>query len=312
MKITLIFLLSYYTVMLSQNFKLSSYLKYEENLSHQLNKVIDEIGLDKNFSVGEDGVEQISFAVIDLNSESPMIGGVNIDNFIYPASVYKIYVAAEVLNQISKGIYSLDSIVVINSPNDVDRTKEIKSDSRPLLRDGDSVTVNYLLDLMITRSDNSASNCLIDLAKRENINKLIHKYNWHGSEVTRKFLSRKFEDPGYENIRGTETSALHAADFMYLVYSNKLINPWVSKQLKSLLARQLDNTKLSKGLPNYTMFYHKTGWYSYWTNDVGIVDNGNVKYIISCFLPIEEKVALPIFKQLAENIHSYFTKKYNE
>jgi len=235
MKITLIFLLSYYTVMLSQNFKLSSYLKYEENLSHQLNKVIDEIGLDKNFSVGEDGVEQISFAVIDLNSESPMIGGVNIDNFIYPASVYKIYVAAEVLNQISKGIYSLDSIVVINSPNDVDRTKEIKSDSRPLLRDGDSVTVNYLLDLMITRSDNSASNCLIDLAKRENINKLIHKYNWHGSEVTRKFLSRKFEDPGYENIRGTETSALHAADFMYLVYSNKLINPWVSKQLKSLL-----------------------------------------------------------------------------
>ena len=263
MKVPLIFLLSFYTIMLSQNFKIPSHLKFDQNLSNRLNKVVDELGLDKNFSVGEDGVEQISFAVIDLNSESPIIGGVNMDNFIYPASVYKIYVAAEILNQISKGMYSLDSIIVVKSPNDVDRIKEIRTDPRPLLKDGDSVTVNYLLDLMITRSDNSASNCLIDLAKREKINKLMHKYNWHGSEVTRKFLSRKFEDHGYENIKGTETSALHAADFLYLIYSNKLNNPWVSKQLKSLLARQLDNTKLSKGLPDNTMFYHKTGWYSY-------------------------------------------------
>ena len=89
-------------------------------------------------------------------------------------------------------------------------------------------------------------------------------------------------------------------------------NPWVSKQLKSLLARQLDNTKLSKGLPDNTMFYHKTGWYSYWTNDVGIVDDGNIKYIISCFLPIKEEAALPIFKELAENIHNYFISKYSD
>jgi len=264
----------------------------------------------KILRLGEDGIEQISLAVIDLNEKKPSLGGVNIGNFIYPASVYKMYVAAEVLSQISQGLYSLDSMLVVKSPNDVDKSKEIKSDPRPLLRSGDTVSVNYLLDLMITRSDNSAANCLIDLAKRENLNAFIQRNQWGGSEVTRKFLSRKYEDPGYEKIRGTETCALHAADFMYLLHANKLVNPWVSMQMKSFLARQLDNTKLSLGLPKSTMFYHKTGWFSFWTNDVGIVDDGEVRYIIACFLPLREEFALAKFKALAERIHQLIRERH--
>ena len=127
---------------------------------------------------------------------------------------------------------------------------------------------------------------------------------WYGSEVTRKFLKRKFEDPGYENIRGTETCALHAADFMYKIYSNKLVNNWVSLQMKTLLGRQLDKSKLSTGLPNTAMFYHKTGWFAYWTNDVGIIDDGEVKYIIACFIPLKEELALPKFKVLSEKVYA--------
>lgn len=284
--------------------QIPTYYQTDSALTKELMRIVHELELDQDFDVGEDGIEQISLAVIDLNKKVPLIGGVNIDNFIYPASVYKMYVAAEILNQISQGQYSLDSMVAVKSPNDVDKSKEVKSDPRPLLKDGDIVSVNYLLDLMITRSDNTAANCLIDIAKRENINKLIKRYNWNGSEVTRKFLSRKYEDPGYEKVRGTETSAFHAADFMFLIQNNKLVNPWVSMQLKSFLARQLDNTKLSTGLPANSMFFHKTGWYSYWTNDVGIIDDGNIKYIVACFLPITEEVALGKFKILSKNIYN--------
>ncbi len=287
----------------SQNNKIPSYYHYDEYLSNELKSIVRELKLDGDFNVGEDGIEQISLAVIFISGDSARFGRVNYDNFIYPASVYKMYVAAEVLNQISQGEYSLAEEYVVKSPNDVDKSKEILLDPRPLLKDGDTVTVNYLLDLMITRSDNTAANCLIDLAKRENINALIHKYNWDGSEVTRKFLSRKYEDSGYEKIRSTETCALHAADFLYLVQTNKLVNPWVSMQLKSLLGRQLDNTKLSKGLPDNAMFYHKTGWYSYWTNDVGIIDDGDLVYVIACFIPLEEEVALEKFEQLSMNIY---------
>jgi|WetSurMetagenome_2_1015567.scaffolds.fasta_scaffold06635_7 beta-lactamase class A len=287
----------------AQAVSIPQYYQMDQKLSSDLQSIVHELDLDLNFDVGEDGIEQISLAVVDLTGDQPKLGGVNYDNFIYPASVYKMYVAAEILHQVSQGKYSLYQSYVAKEPNVVDRSKQIDNDPRPLLKDGDTVTVNYLLDLMITRSDNSAANCLIDIAQRKNIDSLLHNFGWYGSEVTRKFLKRKFEDPDYDKVRGTETCALHAVDFMYKIYSNTLVNNWVSLQMKTLLGRQLDKSKLATGLPGTAMFYHKTGWFSYWTNDVGIVDDGEVKYIIACFIPLEEELAVPKFKVLSEKVY---------
>lgn len=299
----LFFILLISQIHFAQTVSIPSHYPLDEKLSSDLQKIVHELELERNFDVGEDEIEQISFAVIDLTDNQPKLGGVNYDNFIYPASVYKMYVAAEILNQVSQGKYSLYETYIAKEPNVVDRSKQIDNDPRHLLKEGDTVTVNYLLDLMITRSDNSASNCLIDIAQRKNIDSLLHTYGWYGSEVTRKFLKRKFEDPGYEKIRGTETCALHAADFMYKIYSNTLVNEWVSLQMKTLLGRQLDKSKLATGLPSTAMFYHKTGWFAYWTNDVGIVIDDEVKYIIACFIPLEEELALPKFKVLSEKVY---------
>jgi hypothetical protein len=96
---------------------------------------------------------------------------------------------------------------------------------------------------------------------------------------------------------------MHAADFLYLIQTNKLVNPWVSMQMKTLLGRQLDKTKLAQGLPGDAMFYHKTGWYSYWTNDAGIFDDGDLVYVIACFIPLREELALPKFEQLSRKIY---------
>jgi beta-lactamase class A len=288
-----------------------SYYKQSKKFDEQLKAVVREVGLDSTFDAGDDGKEQISFCVIDLTGKKPVIGGVNADNFIYPASVYKMYVAMETLKQASNGEYSLYQSYVVKSPNDVDRSKEIDYDPRPLLKNNDTVTINYLLDLMITRSDNSAANCLIDVASRPRINQTMHQYNWYGSEVTRKFLRRTFEDPGYDTIRGTQTNALHAADFMYKIYSEQLVNPWVSRQMKSLLGRQLDTTKLSTGLPPSAMFYHKTGWWSVYTNDVGIIEDGNIKYIISVFTPVREELVRPRLKELSRKVHELIKKTHS-
>jgi len=288
-----------------------SYYKQSKKFDEQLKAIVHQVGLDSTFDAGDDGKERISFCVIDLSGKRPLIGGVNAENFIYPASVYKMYVAMEVLKRVSNGEYSLYKPYVVKSPNDIDRSKEIEYDPRPLLKNNDTVTVNYLLDLMITRSDNSAANCLIDIATRPLINQTMHQYNWYGSEVTRKFLRRTFEDSGYDTVRGTETNALHAADFMYKVYSEQLVNPWVSRQMKSLLGRQLDTTKLSTGLPSSAMFYHKTGWWSVYTNDVGIVEDGNIKYIISVFTPVREELARPPLKLLSQKVHELISKMHS-
>jgi beta-lactamase class A len=283
--------------------KIPAYYIQKNSFTDSLKQIIQDAELDGIYDAREDGMEKISFAVIDMTGRKPLLGGVNMDNFIYPASLYKMYVAMEVLNQIGEGKYSLFRSYVVKSPNDADRVKEISWDPRPLLRDGDTVTVDYLLDLMITRSDNSAANCLIDIAGRKNINKTMHENGWYGSEVTRKYLPRKFEDPGYDTIRGTETCALHAADFMYKVYNNELINPWVSQQMKALLGRQLDTTKLSNGLPSNVMFYHKSGWWNFFTNDVGIADDGQIKYVIALLTPITEEDVRSKMKVVSESVY---------
>ncbi|HMK05854.1 MAG TPA: serine hydrolase [Ferruginibacter sp.] len=279
-----------------------AYYRQDKKFTESLKNITSDLGLTGNYDVGEDGMEQVSFAVIDLTGRKPVLGGVNFENFIYPASVYKMYVAMEVLKQVSEGKYQLSQPYIVRSPNDVDKTREVAHDPRPLLKNGDTVTINYLLDLMITRSDNSAANCLIDIAGRPNINKTMQENGWHGSEVTRKFLKRKLEDPGYDTVKSTETSALHAADFMYKIFTDQLVNPWVSMQMKALLGRQLDKTKLAAGLPSSAMFYHKSGWWSFYTHDVGIVDDGQVKYIIAFFSPVKEEDIRPVMKKISRKV----------
>jgi beta-lactamase class A len=280
-----------------------------KKLSMQLKEIIAACGLDSSYEVGEGEQERISFAFIDLTGRHRM-GGVNMDNFIYPASVYKMYVAMEVLKQVSRGDYALNRLYLVQSPNDVDKSREISFDPRPLLRNGDTVTINYLLDLMITRSDNTAANCLIDVAGRKNINKTIFDNGWTGSEVTRKFLKRAFEDPGYDTIRGTQTNARHAAEFMYRIATNQLVNPWVSMQMKVLLGRQLDKTKLAAGLPPNVMFCHKTGWWNFYTNDVGIVEDGKIKYVLALFTPIKETNMAGRMKLLAGKLHALMLARH--
>ena len=311
--LTLIVYLQIFTSLVyAQSIESFNAFEIDKSLNVELSKIVKDLGLDGNFDVGADGIEQISLTVIDLNGDQPKLGGVNPENFIYPASVYKVYVAAEILHQVSEGKIDLYADYIVKSPNDVDKTKEINTDPRPLLRAGDTVNVNYLLDLMITRSDNSAANCLIDIADRKNINQMIQEYGWQGSEVTRKFLSRKYEDEGYQKIRGTETCALHAADFLYRIESGQLVNPWVSMQMKTLLGRQLDKSKLTAGLPKDVMMYHKTGWFSFWTHDIAIIDDGRTKYIIACFLPLVEELALPKYKELSEKIYTLMKVRASE
>lgn len=297
-------------VQLSAQSGLPSYYKHDRKLDAKLEAIVRDAQLDSVFDAGEDGPETISFAVIDFTGKKPVFGGVHADNLIYPASVYKMYVAMEILKQVSEGKFSLFTPYIVHPPNDADRARELDFDPRPVLQAGDTVTINYLLDLMITRSDNSAANCLIDVARRENINATIHSFNWQGSEVTRKFVKRKFEDPGYDTIRGTETCALHAADFMYRIATQQLVNPWVSRQLEALLGRQLDTTKLATGLPRNAMFYHKTGWWSMYTNDVGFVKTDRVQYVIALFTPVWEERARQRMKVVAEKVQALIESRH--
>lgn len=221
--------------------------------SEDLTKVLNKYGFTKN---------EIGLAIIDLNEPEPKIFGYNMDHFVYPASVYKVFIGAEVLRQIEIGDFSLDQIVEIKSPNNVDKDARIfPGDTRKLLNAGDKVSIDYLLDLMLTRSDNTASNTLIDLVGRENITKnIIHQYHWQGSEVTRKFLDRIKEDKSYQFSSTTLSCTRHLAEFFYLVETEKLISPFVSKKLKDYMSRWNKDGRKGLNIDDYISYYRKGGW----------------------------------------------------
>lgn len=205
---------------------------------------------------------EMSFAVVDLNDQDPRIFGYNLDHFIYPASMYKVFIGAEVLRRIELGDFSFDQKVIVKSPNDVDKDARIfPGDTRKLLNSGDEVTIDHLLDLMLTRSDNTASNCLIDLVGRESITEnIIYKNGWQGSEVTRKFLDRIKEDKPYQFSSTTMSCARHFAEFFYLVETNKLVSPFVSGALKEYLFRWNREGRKGLTIKEYALYYRKGGY----------------------------------------------------
>ena len=87
--------------------KIPGYYIHQKSFTDSLLQIVHDVNLDGTYDAGDDGMEKISFAVIDLNGRKPLIGGVNMENFIYPASVYKMYVAMEILKQVSNQKYSL-------------------------------------------------------------------------------------------------------------------------------------------------------------------------------------------------------------
>jgi hypothetical protein len=206
--------------------------------------------------------KEFGIAVIDLNKKETEIFGCNLDHFMYPASVYKIFIGAEVLRQAELGNFSLDHKIEVVSLNDVDKDSNVfPGDSRPLLSIGDSVTVETLLDLMLTRSDNSSSNILIDLVGRESITKnIIHAYGWQGSEVTRKFLDRIKEAKPYRFSDVTLSCVRHVAEFFYLVEREKMVSAFVSKKMKDYMGRWNRGGRKGAFIPDYTKYYRKGGY----------------------------------------------------
>jgi len=228
-------------------------LPIDTQRSLDIKKILDEHGYTKR---------EIGVAIVDLTQTQPHIFGYNMDHFIYPASVYKIFIGAEVLRQVEISKLNLEQNITIKSPNDVDKDVRIfPGDTRKLLTEGDVVTIDYLLALMLERSDNTASNTLIDLVGRESIvENIIHKNNWHGSEVTRKFLDRVKEDKPYQYSQTTLTCARHVAEFFYLVEKEKLISPFVSKKLKEYMLKWVPGMRTGLNISNYVQYYRKGGY----------------------------------------------------
>jgi beta-lactamase class A len=193
----------------------------DKNLSQKFLKLLTDKGFIK---------KEIGVAIIDLKKPEPKIFGCNFDHFMYPASVYKIFIGAEVLRRVENGDFSLDQTIEVKSMDEINKEARIfPGDTRKIINIGDKLSIDYLIDLMLTKSDNSASTILLDLVGAENITKNIHRYGWYGSEISEEFFGLVKENKPYQFSSTTKSCARHLVEFFYLVEKEKLISPFVSK-----------------------------------------------------------------------------------
>lgn len=265
---------------------------------------------------GEFDQFEIGFAVVDLFPNDQRIFGYNMDHLMYPASVSKVFIGAEVIRRVQSGDFDLNQKVEVSSPNDVDVDIAIfRGDTRPLLRAGDSVTIDYLLNLMLSRSDNTASNVLIDLVGRDMINKnIIDRNGWKGSEVTRKYMPRGLEDPTFRNAPVMKSCARHVAEFFVRVASG---NFYTLMMLQKYMGRYDHGDRGGLWLPNAYNYYcckggrHdsklRDGRTAHWLHDAGIVVGKRSNYVVALMTLDKNDQLTSSFpmREFAQALHEY-------
>lgn len=258
--------------------------RLDENTSRSedLKKILEDT-LDFEYEMG--------LAVVDLRSDiigKYQIFGHNMDHQIYPASLSKVFIGAAVVNGIVNGEINPHHKIEVATENVVDTDLRVfLGDTRPLLEASESVTVAYLLDLMLSRSDNTASNVLIDFLGRDRINeRIITRNGWQGSEVTRKYMPAHLEPQEFRNAKLMLGQARHFAEFFFRVATGSFATAEIFRKCTG----EYNENKKGLWLPGYyTSYYRKGGRHDsklrdgrigHYLHDAGIVVGVKSCYVV--------------------------------
>ncbi len=139
---------------------------------------------------------------------------------------------------------------------------------------------------MIAVSDNNAANRIADKLSMVAVNDEMRKLGLGGTRFLNTFTdTRSPVNPGQN-----QTTANNMARLLELIATDQIVSPAASAEMRGLLARNGDHSKLVRLLPADAKVAHKSGWYDGVANDVGIVtvDRVPAKWVLAVFT---EKVA---------------------
>lgn len=225
----------------------------------------------------------IAVAYVNLGDPADTIYTIA-DSVFHAASTMKLPVMMRLYREHDAGHLDLDSKVLVTnrfasivdgSPYSLDPGDD--SDSSMYARVGDSVTVRDLIEHMITRSSNLATNMLIDLANPDSTNAMMRSLGATHMRVLRGVEDIKAFDRGLNNT----ATARDLAILLVALETGKAASPASTTAMRrTLLAQQL-NEKIPAGLPPGTPVAHKTGSITGISHDAAIVyPRGHAPYVL--------------------------------
>jgi beta-lactamase class A len=209
---------------------------------------------------------------------------INADTAFHAASTMKIPVMIEVLRRSQEGGFALDQpVLLINefasiadgSTFSLDPKED--DDTTLYQRLGQRIPVRELMQRMITRSSNLATNELIALVGSARVTQTAHRLGAAHMQVLRGVEDQKAFDRGIINT----TTARDLAVLLAAIEDGRVLSRASSALMREILLAQEFNSKIPAGLPPGTPVAHKTGEITAVSHDAAIVyPKGRRPYVL--------------------------------
>jgi len=199
---------------------------------------------------------------------------VNPDSVFHAASTMKVPVMIEYFRALDQGRIRrdeellLDTVfksIVDGSPYALDAG--VDSDSSVFKRVGQRVPLRWLVERMIVRSSNLATNALIERLDAKRVDATAKSLGANHTKVLRGVEDGKAFQQGLNN----QVSARDLATLMDAIESGKAASTASCREMVDILVRQEFREEIPAGLPSGTRVAHKTGWITGVTHDAAIV-----------------------------------------
>ncbi len=232
------------------------------------------------------GLAPVSLVLARLDRLGGPALAVDPECYLYPASMLKTPLALAAYALVADGELHLEA------PYEVTPANMTTNDKDSPLVPGHSGPLYELLDLMLTRSDNVATNMLYDIVGRERATAIVQeRFGLRQTAFYRKLSGSLplIHDPGWDGVHRNAHSAGDAGRLFEAIARDGV--PF-ALALRQTLARQEWNDKLSAGLRSGDRFAHKTGDTDEVTHDGGILDTElGASYVLVVYTGMESNDA---------------------
>ena len=214
-----------------------------------------------------DGV--LGVAIKDLSNQHTLL--VNADELFPTASTIKIAVLAELYRQAQQSRLKLTDSYTLQQADLVGGSGVAAALTPGLTR----LTLRDVAALMISVSDNSMTNVLIERVGMENVNSMLDSLGLAHTRLRRKMMDVKAAGEGRENVATPE----ELMKLLEALYRGKVLNTEMTEDYFRLLSVHKESY-LPRELPEEVQVANKPGELEGVRNDCGIVFTGKRPYAI--------------------------------
>jgi beta-lactamase class A len=236
------------------------------------------------------------------------------DRSFHAASTMKVPVMVEFFRQVDAGKLSLDQpITLVNqfasivdgSPYSLDPKDD--SDATLYERLGKPVPARELLERMITRSSNLATNSVISLVDPKRVTQTLRSLGARQMTVLRGVEDGKAFKKGLSN----NATANDLATLLAAIERGQAASASSTQAMRAILLAQEHNGEIPAGLPSGTRVAHKTGQITGVLHDAAIVyppvRAPYILVVLTSGIP-DEKVARALIVDISRHVYAHATR----